>query len=82
VEKAQQSAAVSTSDDDSPGRRRLRSFGLHFFGYFMVMSAFLVVNLAVTPDTVWFAWPGVGWGGVLAIHAAFAMELFGSPRKI
>ena len=52
MEKAQQSAAVSTSDDDSPGRRRLRGFGLHFFGYFMVMSAFLVVNLAVTPDTV------------------------------
>lgn len=70
---------TTPDDDDSPARRRLRGFGLHIFGYIMVMSALVVVNLAVTPETVWFVWPGVGWGGVLAIHAAYAMGLFGAP---
>ncbi|MFP6741769.1 MAG: 2TM domain-containing protein [Alphaproteobacteria bacterium] len=68
---------MSDQDTDSPARRRLRGFGLHIIGYFLVMAAVVVVNLAATPETVWFVWPGVGWGGVLAIHAAFAMGLFG-----
>lgn len=68
---------MSDQDDDSPARRRLRGFGLHIIGYLMVMSAVVVVNLAATPAVIWFVWPGVGWGGVLAIHAAYAMGLFG-----
>lgn len=68
---------MSDQDTDSPARRRLRGFGLHIIGYFLVMAAVVVVNLAATPESVWFVWPGVGWGGVLAIHAAFAMGLLG-----
>ncbi len=59
------------------GRRALRGFGLHLAGYFVVMAALIALNFWFTPATQWFVWPGVGWGGVLAVHAAYAMGLFG-----
>ena len=62
---------------DEAARRRLRGFGLHLAGYFVVMAGLVAVNLLTMPETPWFVWPGVGWGGVLAVHAAFAMGLFG-----
>jgi hypothetical protein len=77
VEKTQQYPPV-TEDKDDNGARRLRRFGLHLIGYFMVMGALFTVNLMVTPDIFWFVWPLVGWGGALAVHAAYAMGLFGS----
>ena len=57
-------------------RRRLRGFLFHLVGYFAAMLALVPANLILTPDTVWFVLPMVGWGGVLAIHAAYAMGLF------
>ncbi len=65
---------------DEAGRRTLRGFGLHLAGYFVVMGLLVAVNLLTDPETPWFVWPGVGWGGVLAVHAAFAMGLFGGNR--
>ncbi len=75
MEEAQQYPAVM---NDSDPRRRLRGFGLHLVGYFLVMAVLVTINLSATPDNPWFVWPGVGWGGVLAVHAAYAMGLFGS----
>ena len=66
--------------DSENARRRLRGFGLHLAGYFAVMAALVAVNLAATPENPWFVWPGVGWGGILAFHAAYAMGLFGSSE--
>ena len=66
--------------DSENAHRRLRGFGLHLAGYFAVMAAVVVVNLAATPENPWFVWPGVGWGGILAVHAAYAMGLFGSSE--
>ena len=57
-------------------RRRLRGFLRHLIGYFAVMLALVPANLILTPDTIWFVLPMVGWGGVLAIHVAYAMGLF------
>ena len=65
---------------DEAGRRRLRGFGWHLAGYFVVMAALVAVNLLTDSTTPWFVWPGVGWGGVLAVHAAYAMGLFGGTR--
>lgn len=59
-----------------PARQRLRGFGWHLIGYFAVMIALVAINVATTPENPWFMWPMVGWGGVLAIHAAYAMGLF------
>ncbi|MDH3231308.1 MAG: 2TM domain-containing protein [Alphaproteobacteria bacterium] len=57
-------------------RRRLRGFVWHLIGYFAAMLVIVPVNLILTPETVWFVLPMVGWGGVLAIHVAYAMGLF------
>lgn len=57
-------------------RRRLKGFGYHLAGYFLVMIILVPVNLALTPENPWFVWPMVGWGPVLAIHAAWVMGLF------
>ena len=57
-------------------RRRLRGFGLHLVGYFVAMAVLVAVNLATAPENPWFVWPMVGWGGILAFHAAYAMGLF------
>ena len=64
-----------------PARRRLRRFGLHLVGYFVVMAGLVAVNLAAAPGTPWFIWPMVGWGGIVAFHAAYAMGLFGSGQS-
>jgi len=58
------------------GRRRLRAFGYHLIGYFLVMIIVVPVNLLTDPEQPWFVLPMIGWGAVLGIHAAFAMSLF------
>lgn len=64
-------------DEHSPSaRRRLRGFGLHLMGYFVVMIVLVPVNFMTTPDEPWFVLPMVGWGGVLALHVAWVMGLF------
>ncbi|MEK7245336.1 MAG: 2TM domain-containing protein [Pseudomonadota bacterium] len=57
-------------------RRRLLGFGRHLAGYFAAMVALVGVNMMTMPENPWFVWPMVGYGGVLAIHAAYAMGLF------
>lgn len=57
--------------------RRLRSFRYHLVGYFVAMAVLVALDRLLTPGNPWFVWPMVGWGGVLAIHAAYAMGLFG-----
>ena len=64
-------------NDHSVARRRLKGFGYHLMGYFLVMAGLVAFNLIAMPETPWFVWPGVGWGGVLAIHTAYVMGLFG-----
>ncbi len=67
----------SSDQDVQRARRRLRGFGLHIAGYGIVMVVLVAINMLSNPENPWFVWPMVGWGGVLAIHAAFAMGLFG-----
>ncbi len=57
-------------------RRRLRGFLWHLIGYFAAMLLILPANLILSSDVAWFVLPLVGWGGVLAIHVAYAMGLF------
>ncbi|MBM3565942.1 MAG: 2TM domain-containing protein [Alphaproteobacteria bacterium] len=57
-------------------RRRLVGFGRHLAMYFAAMIVLVAVNMAWTPENPWFMWPMVGYGGVLAIHAAYVMGLF------
>ena len=64
------------SDQDQIARRRLLGFGRHVAGYFAAMVALAIVNMTTAPENPWFIWPMVGYGGVLALHAAYAMGLF------
>ena len=67
-------------DEEARYRRqkaRLTGFRNHVIGYFVVMAVLVPVNLLTDPETPWFVWPMVGWGPILALHAAFAMGLFG-----
>jgi hypothetical protein len=73
--------AGAVSDDEQQReretqRRRLRAFGYHLIGYFLVMIVLVPVNMMTDPQRPWFVLPMVGWGAVLAVHAAFAMNLF------
>ena len=72
------------SHDDAAterARRRLRGFGFHLAGYVVVILALMAINMLSSPENPWFVWPMVGWGGALAIHAAFAMGLFGGSDE-
>jgi hypothetical protein len=71
----------SSDQDVQRARRRLRGFGLHIAGYFVVVVALAAINMLSNPENPWFVWPMVGWGGVLAVHAAFAMGLFGGSGE-
>lgn len=66
-----------TTACNNSSRARLRGFRIHILAYFAVMAVLVVANLATGPANPWFVWPMVGWGGVLAVHAAYAMGLFG-----
>jgi 2TM domain len=62
-------------------RRRLRGFGFHLIGYFLVMIVLVPVNMMTDPQRPWFILPMIGWGAVLAVHAAFVMDLFRNLLK-
>lgn len=57
-------------------RRRLKAFGTHLVAYFLVMIVIVPINYWLAPAEPWFVLPMVGWGSVLAVHAAYAMGLF------
>jgi hypothetical protein len=85
VEETRQHAVVN-GDEDEKGlraRRRLIGFGFHLVGYFVVMAGLFLVSFSEKGDLSGLVIPMVGWGSVLALHAAFVMGLFGvfSGRK-
>lgn len=42
-------------------------FFFHFSAYVLVNAILIAVNLILTPQTLWFFWPLLGWGiGILA----------------
>ncbi len=78
--KRNEPAQTGSSANAAAAHRRLRGFGLHLGGYFMVMIVLAALNWWLTPDNVWFVLPMVGWGSILAIHAAYAMGMFRAFR--
>ena len=72
---------MPAGDDKGAARHRLRGFRTHILVYFAIMVVLVPVNYLTTPETPWFLLPMVGWGAVLALHAAWAMGLFDVFRK-
>ena len=50
--------------------QRLRGFYMHLTVYVLVNVLLLAINLATTPDRLWFYWPLLGWGIGVAAHGA------------
>ena len=55
-------------------RRGLRTHVLVALGTILVLIA---VNAVASPGYPWWMWVAVAWGAPLAIHVAWAMDLFG-----
>lgn len=50
----------------------VQGFAVHLFVYMAVNALLIAINLIVTPDSLWFYWPLLGWGAGLAAHAFLA----------
>lgn len=77
-------AEGGTPEDDGrlrAERARLVGFRNHLIAYFVAMIVLVPVNLLTDPENPWFVWPMVGWGPILALHAAYAMGLFAAFRR-
>jgi hypothetical protein len=59
-----------------------RGFRIHALTYAAVNILLLVINLATSPDDLWFYWPLLGWGIGLTGHAyAVHRRLEGPMRR-
>ena len=70
-----------SEEDLALARQRLRGFVGHLMGYFIGMILIVPLNLFFTPERIWFVFPMVGWGGVLAVHVAYVMGMFGGKHR-
>ena len=71
----------SVLDEDKEGLKRLKVFGTHMAGYFVVMIIIVPLNMIYSLERPWFFFPMIGWGSVLALHAAYVIGLFEIFRK-
>jgi|GEM_PF-633698 len=68
-------------DPELRARLRLRNFLLHLALFAVVMVMVVVINVLFSPGGSWGLMAIVGWGGVLAMHAAYVMGLFDIFRQ-
>ena len=63
-------------------RRASRRRGLrtHVLIALVAILVLIAVNALTTPAYPWWMWVAVAWGAPLAVHVAYAMELFGSGK--
>ncbi len=62
-------------------KRKRNGFLNHLLAYFGVLVVITPINAWLTPHEPWFLLVMVGWGAPLAVHAAYAMELFGGSDR-
>ena len=54
--------------------RGMRFFFIHLIVFGWVIAFLLTLNLVTGPNYIWVAWPAIGWGMLLGIHA---MSVYG-----
>ncbi|KAA3657173.1 MAG: histidine kinase [Chloroflexi bacterium] len=52
----------------------LKDFYIHLTAYVVVNLILFAINMIVSPNSLWFIWPLMGWGVGFAIHA---LSVFG-----
>jgi hypothetical protein len=50
----------------------LKGFYIHLTVYVVVNLILFSINMIVSPDSLWFIWPLMGWGVGVVIHALSA----------
>ena len=55
----------------------MRGFYIHLSVYVLVNLLLLLINISVSPESLWFFWPLLAWGVAIALHA---FSVFGSER--
>ena len=68
---------MSEEERHAARRRGLRTHVLVALGTILVLIA---VNAVTSPGYPWWMWVAVAWGAPLAVHVAYAMELFGGGK--
>ena len=53
----------------------LKGFYIHLAVYVIVNLFLFLLNILVSPDSLWFIWPLLGWGIAIVLHA---VSVFGS----
>ncbi len=46
----------------------LKGFYGNLSAYIIVNTGFIILNLATSPNEIWFIWPLLGWGIGVAFH--------------
>ena len=52
----------------------IKGFYIHLIVYVVVNLILFSINMIVSPDSLWFIWPLMGWGVGLVLHA---LSVFG-----
>ncbi len=50
-----------------------RVFIVHLVIYLMVNALLFIINLSYSPETLWAAFPAIGWGIVVVMHLVFSL---------
>jgi hypothetical protein len=54
----------------------IKGFYIHLTVYVVVNLILFSINMIVTPDSLWFFWPLMGWGIAIVRHA---LRVFAGP---
>ena len=52
----------------------IKGFYIHLTVYIVVNLILFSINMIVSPDSLWFFWPLMGWGIAIVLHA---LRVFG-----
>ena len=54
----------------------LRGFYRHLSVYVIVNLGLFLINMKMSPESLWFFWPLMGWGIAIVLHA---LRVIGGP---
>lgn len=62
--------------------QQLKGFYINIASYLVINAMLVIINLIVTPGTLWFYWVTIFWGAALVLHAltifVFSGRMLGS----
>jgi hypothetical protein len=71
---------MNTEDRYQNAKKRvneIKGFYTHLGVYVLINAMLFLIDITVSPDTLWFYWPLFGWGIGLVLHA---LRVYGFGR--